>query len=122
MNQLVGHRNYQKNREKRVRYVLKDPKTSLEKIRVKNNSFSTKESLSRTTVGRILKKHVVFSRIAAKKITIKNNSGNFRKKWSKQKMKKGAGFWYSVVFTDETRVKLSSDGIVRVFRRKNSIS
>ena len=33
-------------------------------------------------------------------------------------MKKSAGFWYSVVFTDETRVKLTSDGIVRVFRRK----
>ena len=37
--------------------------------------------------------------------------------------KKGAGFWYSVVFTEETRVKLTSDGIVRVFRRKkHSIS
>ena len=35
-------------------------------------------------------------------------------------MKKGAGFWYSVVFTDETRVKLTSDGIVQVFRRKNT--
>ena len=35
-------------------------------------------------------------------------------------MKKGAGFWYSVVFTDEPRVKLTSDGIVRVFRRKNT--
>ena len=35
-------------------------------------------------------------------------------------MKKGAWFWYSVVFTDETRVKLTSDGIVRVFRRKNT--
>ena len=62
-----------------MRDVLKDPKTSLEKIRVKYNSFSPKESLSRTTVRRILKKHGVF-RIAAKKITIKNNSANFRKK------------------------------------------
>ena len=35
-------------------------------------------------------------------------------------MKKGAGFWYSVVFTDQTRVKLTSDGIVRVFRRKST--
>ena len=33
-------------------------------------------------------------------------------------MKKGAGFRYSVVFT--RRVKLTSDGIVRVFRRKNT--
>ena len=36
-------------------------------------------------------------------------------------MKKGAGIWYSVVFTDETRVKLTSDGIVRVFRRKKTL-
>ena len=35
-------------------------------------------------------------------------------------MKKGAGFWYSVAFTDETRKKLTSDGIVRAFRRKNT--
>ena len=42
----------------------------------------------------------------------------FEKKWSKQMMKKGAGFRYSVVFTDETRLKLTSDGIVRVFRKK----
>ena len=41
-------------------------------------------------------------------------------KRSKQIMKKGDGFWYSVVFTDETRVKLTSDGIVRVFRKKNT--
>ena len=33
---------------------------------------------------------------------------------------KSAGFWYSVVFTDETRVNLTSDEIVRVFRRKNT--
>ena len=32
--------------------------------------------------------------------------------------KKSAEYWYSVVFTDETRVKLTSDGIVRVFRKK----
>ena len=98
----------EKTVKKLVRDVLKDPKTSLEKIRVKYNSFSTKESLSRTTVRRILKKHGVFSRIAAKKITIKNNSANFRKKWCEQMLKKGAGFWYFVVFRDETRVKLTS--------------
>ena len=44
----------------------------------------------------------------------------FEKKWSNQMMKKGAGFWYSVESTDETRVKLTNDGIVRVFRRKNT--
>ena len=35
-------------------------------------------------------------------------------------IKISAEYWYSVVFTDETRVKLTSDGIVRVFRKKNT--
>ena len=33
-------------------------------------------------------------------------------------IKKSAEYWYSVVFTDEKRVKLTSDGIVRVFHEK----
>ena len=37
-----------------------------------------------------------------------------------KKIKKSVEYWYSVVFTDETRVKLTSDGIVRVFRKKNT--
>ena len=67
----------EKTEKKLVRDVLKDPKTSPKKIRVKYNSLSTKDFLSRTIVRRIMKKHGVFSRIAAKKITIKNNSANF---------------------------------------------
>ena len=59
----------EKTEKKLVRDELKDPKTSLEKIRVKYNSLST--------VKRKLKKHGVFSRIASKKITIKNNTSNF---------------------------------------------
>ena len=59
--------------------VLKDPKTTLERIRVKYNSFSTKESISRTTLRRILRKHGVFSRVAAKKISIKIMSASIIK-------------------------------------------
>ena len=36
-------------------------------------------------------------------------------------IKKSAEYWYYVVFSDETRVKLTSDGIVRVFRKKHSL-
>ena len=53
----------EKTEKKLVRDVLKDPKRRLENIWVKYNSFSTKESLSRTTVIRILKKHGVFIRL-----------------------------------------------------------
>ena len=32
-------------------------------------------------------------------------------------LKKPFSFWQNVIFTDETRVRISSDGIVRVFRK-----
>ena len=66
---------------------------------------------------RILRKHGV----AAKKISIKKTSAAFRKKWSQKMIKKSAEYWYTVVFTDESRVKLTSDGIVRVFRKKTLV-
>ena len=36
-------------------------------------------------------------------------------------IKKSAEYWYSVVFTDETPMKLTSDGIVRVFRKRTLV-
>ena len=35
-------------------------------------------------------------------------------------LKKPFSFWQNVGFTDETRVRISSDGIVRVFRRNGT--
>ena len=37
-------------------------------------------------------------------------------------LKKSFSFWQNVVLTDETRVRISIDGIVRAFRKKNEIS
>ena len=68
-----------------------------------------------------MRKHGVFSRVAAKKISNKKTFAAFRKNWSQKMNKKSAEYWYSVVFTDETRVKLTSDGIVRVFRKKTLV-
>ena len=64
---------------------------------------------------RILRKHGIFSRVAAKKISIKETSAASRKKWSQKMIEKSAENWYSVVFTDETRVKLTSDGMTELF-------
>ena len=83
----------EKTQRKLVKDVLKDPKTTLERIRVKYNSFLTKESISRTTVRRILRKHGVFRRVAAKKFSIKKTSAAFRKKWSQKMIKKSAEYW-----------------------------
>ena len=82
----------EKTLKKMVKDVLKDPKTSLERIRVKYNSFSTKESISRTTVRGKLRKHGVFSRVTAKKISIKQTSAAFRKKWSQKMIQKSAEY------------------------------
>ena len=70
-NPLVVLQSYRKKPKENWSKMFKDSKTTLERIRVKYNSFSTKESISRTTVRRILRKHGVFSRVAAKKTSIK---------------------------------------------------
>ena len=52
--------------------VLKDPKTSLEHIRVAHNAFSCYDTISSGRVRQILKKYGVSSRNAAKVILKKN--------------------------------------------------
>ena len=100
--------------QKLVVDVLKDPKTSLERIRVAHNAFSCHEAVSRSTVRRILKKYGVFLRNAAKTVSLKKKSKCFCSKWLINMLKKPFSFWQNV-FTDETRLRISSDGIVRVF-------
>ena len=55
-----------------------------------------------------------------KKVSLKKKSKCFRSKWSINTLKKPVSFRQNVVFTDETRVRISSDGIVRVFRRNGT--
>ena len=109
-----------KSEKKLVADVLKDSKTSLERIRVAHNAFSCYDTISRGTVRRILKKYGVFLRNAAKKDSLKKKSKCFRSKWCINMLKKPFSFWQNVVFIDETRVRISSDGIVRVFRRNGT--
>ena len=94
--------------KKLVADVLKDPKTSLERIRVAHNAFSCYDTISRGTVRRIRKNSGVFLRNAAKKVSLKNKSNCFRSKWCINMLKKPFSFWQNVVFTDETRVRISS--------------
>ena len=104
-----------KSEKKLVADVLEDPKTSLEQIRVAHNAFSCYDTISRGTVRRILKKYGVFSRNAAKKVSLKKKSRCFRSKWCINMLKKPFSFLQIVVSTDEARVRISNDGIVRVF-------
>ena len=70
--------------KKLVIYFLKDPKSSLERIRVTNNAFSCNDTISRGTVrpiSQLDEKYGVFSRNAAKKVSFKKKSKCFRSKW-----------------------------------------
>ena len=92
--------------------VLEDSKTSLERFRVAHNALDCYDTISRDT-WRFFKK-------CCKKVSLKNKSKCFRSKWCINMLKKPLFFWQNVVFTNETRVRISSDGIVRVFRRNGT--
>ncbi len=110
----------EKTKKKLVRDVLKDPKTTLERIRVIYNSFATEDSISRATIRRVLKKYGIYSRVCAKKLAIKKPAKKNRLRWCRKMLREPSYYWQKVVFTDETRMKLTSDGIVRVFRRNGT--
>ena len=61
-----------------------------------------------------------FQEMLQKKVSLKKKSKRFRSKWCFNMLKKPFFFWQNVVFTDETRVRISSDGIVRIFRRNGT--
>ena len=56
----------EKDEKKLVTDVSKNPKVSLEKVRVHFSSFSAKESISRQTVRKIFKTHGIKSRLQLK--------------------------------------------------------
>ena len=80
-----------KSEKKLINDVLKDHKTSLERIRVAHNAFSCYDTISRDTVRRIFKNLMFFQEMM-------------------QKSK----------FEEEKQVRISSDGIVRVFQRNGT--
>ena len=104
-----------KRQKKLVSDVLKNPKSTLERVRVSFNSFSTDNTISKDTVRRILKKYGIKSRICARKLKLKKNNKILQWKWCVKMVKQPAAYWLNVVFTDETRIRLNSDGIIRVF-------
>ena len=63
----------EKDEKKLVTDVLKNDLVNLEKARVHFNSFSSKESISRQIVRKILRKHGIRSRIAAQKLNLKRD-------------------------------------------------
>ena len=81
-----------------VRRVEKDPKTTLERVRVLQNSFSTSKTVSKCTIRRILKKYGIVSRKAARKFNLNKKQRLIRKRWSSRKLKKPLGFYPASIF------------------------
>ena len=65
----------------------KDPKTTLERARALQNSFSTSKTVSKCTIRRILKNYGIVSRKAAKKFDLNKKQRLIRKRWCSRMLK-----------------------------------
>ena len=81
-----------------ARRVEKDAKTTLERVRVLQNSFSTSKTVSKCTIWRILKKYGNVSRKAAKKFNLNKKQRLIRKRWCSRMSKKPLGFYPASIF------------------------
>ena len=85
----------------------------MKRIRVAFKAFTCYITISRGTFRRVWR----FWRNAAKNFSLKTKSKCFCSNWCINMPKRPFFFRQNVVFTDETRVRISSDGIGRVFQR-----
>ena len=96
-----------------VRRVEKDPKTTLEQVRVLPNSFSTSKTVSKCTFRRILKKYGIVSRKPAKKFNLNKKQRLIRKRWCSRMLKKPLGFYPASIF------HWKSEKVLEFFETKN---
>ena len=96
-----------------VRRVEKDPKTTLERVRVLQNSFSTSKTVSKCTVRRILKKYGIVSRKAAKKVLLEQKTKAGQKTLVLENVEKAPWFLSSVNFHRKR------EKVMEFFERKN---
>ena len=55
-----------------------------------------------------------------KEVSLREKGKYFCSKWNSKLIRRPFKFWQKVVFTEKTRVCISSDGIVRVFHRNGT--
>ena len=93
----------------------KDPKTTLERVRVlqKQNSFSTSKTVSKCTIRRILKKYGIVSRKAAKKVNLNKKQRLFGKRCCSRMLKKPLCFYAESFFHRKWQK------VLELFERKN---
>jgi hypothetical protein len=79
---------------------------------------SREKQVSESTVRRTLHNNGLIGRAAAKKLSLSSLSKKARVSWCKEMSQEEDDYWHRVVFSDETRIGLHSDGRVWVWRRK----
>src|SRR5712675_1264499 len=81
------------------------------------NSCRTEEPVCSSTVRRALHKHHVTGRAAAKKLMLPPTVRFARQRWCRELSGRGIEYWKNIIFSDETRIGLTSDVRVWVWRR-----
>jgi transposase len=76
------------------------------------------QTVSQRTVRRILHARGIGGFAAAKKLPLSSFIRMSRIRWCRAMKQHDANFWRSIIFSDETRVGLTSDGRVHVWRRR----
>ena len=85
------------------------------------NSFSTANGVSAKTIRRVLHKYGIRCRSAAKITAIRPKTALNRIQWCNQRKTWSVAYWKRrIMFTDEVRCRLSSDGRVTPVWRGNS--
>ena len=97
------------------RIVKKNNKASAEKLRVLFNIFSMK-TVSTKTIRQYLHKMDLVGRAAAKKLRMRAETRVNPLLWAKQRRIRTVEKWKRVVFSNESKISLKSDGRVYVWR------
>ena len=97
------------------RIVKENNKALAEKLRVLFNSFSMK-TVSTKTIRQNLHKMDLVGSAAAKKFRMRAETRVNRLLWAKQRRNRTVEEWKRVVFSDECKFSLKSDGRVYVWR------
>lgn len=100
-----------------VKIANSDSKQNVSTVRMMFNSFNTK-TISTTTTRRVLHKNGVDSYNSAKKLELTDQNRRSRVKFCRKILKAGEPFVNRIIYTDEVRFSVRTDGIVRVWRRK----
>ena len=111
----------QTDKRRICRVVIKSPKLAVASIKSRINAVLTTPVCTKT-VRRTLRANKFFGRSAAKKLLLAPSTRLARLRWCKEQLNLLARmpeFFNSVLFSDEVRFGLSSDGPVWVWRKAN---